>query len=899
MPSERRQFALLHRDFLLRLVDLELLSSHGDVPKLLGQFGALLAAFSFVLAVLIIPKYGTSQLPGRALSVAAWGDEEFLISTTMAVAGLFAVVAWNAVLPDRRDSFVLGPLPVRIRTVFAAKLTAMLAALGVSILAVNAFTGLGFPKFDTGLRGPASYWITMSAAGLFVFCTFLAVQGLAAHLLSYRLFLRVSGFLQIVALFAVLSLYFLTPPLATPYRLAAPENQHWLAWLPSFWFLGLFQQLRGHPDPVFAPLAARAVRNLSVVLAAAAGTYALMYFRHVRRIIEQPDIAPADRTRPAARLTRFAVSRLFSRPLDRAILLFTARTLARSRQHRFLLAAYAGVGLAIAFAYAKSLVSGFSRAPWTHVTLPGLTIGLVLLTFAVIGARAVFALPVLLRANWIFRMTTIHPPHAYFAAVRKSLLALAAAPVCLALGVAYLAIWPKGAALEHIAVLLILSFLLADFSLYQFRKIPFACSYLPGKANLKVKFGVYAGAFIFALSAATALELAAMETVRRFLFLLAVLLALAGWARHRWAEFAAGRYQRLQFEDLATDGVLTLDLGGDNSEPETYVYAEDPLPRRSPGKRIGLGLLALVACGFTYEQLGERQFRHRFPQIGRSVDIGGRSLNIYCSGSGTPTVIFEAVHAAPGYSWLPIQRAIAKNTRACWYDRAGFGWSDSAPHVNTVDNMARDLHRLLRAAGIPPPYLLVGASMGGFIIRVFRHAHPDAVAGMVFVDASHEDVLQWIPDVPTQRPPEFLRRPGVFVATLLARFGAFRLFASDTDSGSPPAAFTPQESHVLLALESQPKAIAAEINEAGGGLLNFPVLQASGGFGDTPVIVLTAGLGLRRDQQQAWIRLHQTLAWKSSRGRQVVLDGSTHMIQANQPEAVLNAVREVLAQIRS
>lgn len=567
MPSERRQFALLHRDFLFRMVDPELLSSHGDVPKLLGQFGALLAAFSFVLAVLIIPKYGTSQLPGPVLSVAAWGDEEFLISTTMAVAGLFAVVAWNAVLPDRRDSFVLGPLPVRIRTVFAAKLSAMLAALGVSIFAVNAFTGLGFLNFGTGLRGSASYWITMTAAGLFVFSAFLAVQGLAAHLLSYRLFLRVSGLLQIGALFAVLSLYFLTPPLATRYRLAAPENQHLLAWLPSFWFLGLFQQLRGHSDPVFAPLAARAVRNLSVVLAAAAGTYALMYFRHLRRIVEQPDIAPADRTRPAARFTRFAASRIFSSPLDRAILLFTARTLARSRQHRFLLAAYAGVGLAIAFAYAKSLAYGLSSAPLTHVTLPGLTIGFVLLTFAVIGARAVFALPISLRANWIFRLTAIHPPHAYFVAIRRSLLALAAAPVCLALAVAYLAIWPKGAALEHIAVLLLLSFLLADLSLYQFRKIPFACSYLPGKANLKIKFGVYAGAFLVILSAGTAIEFVALQKVGRFLFVLAVLLVTAFWAARRRAEFAAPPENSLQFEEVPPADVLILDLAGHAVSP--------------------------------------------------------------------------------------------------------------------------------------------------------------------------------------------------------------------------------------------------------------------------------------------------------------------------------------------
>jgi hypothetical protein len=480
----------------------------------------------------------------------------------MAVAGLFAVIAWNTVLPDRRDSYVLGPLPVRIRTIFAAKLTAMLTALGVTIFAVNAFTGMAFPWFGAGLRAPAAYWITMTAAGLFVFCVFLAVQGLAAHLLSYRLFLRVSGFLQIVALFATLSFYFLTPPLATPHRLAAPENQQLLAWLPSFWFLGLFQQLRGHSDSVFAPLADRAVRNFSLVVATAAGTYLLMYLRHMRRIVEEPDIAPADRTRPAARFTRFAASRIFSSPLDRAILLFTARTLVRSRQHRFLLAAYAGVGLAIAFAYAKSLVYGFSRAPWTHVTLPGLTIGLVLLTFGVIGARAVFALPVALRANWIFRLTAIHRPCAYLAAVRKSLLALVAAPVCLASAVAYLSIWPGGAALEHITVLLVLSFLLTDLSLYRFRKIPFACSYLPGKANLKVKFGVYAGAFGAILSAGTALEFVAMQKLSRFAYLLAVLLVMAFWAARRRAEFAASPENSLQFEEVPPADVLILDLAG-------------------------------------------------------------------------------------------------------------------------------------------------------------------------------------------------------------------------------------------------------------------------------------------------------------------------------------------------
>lgn len=575
MVSERRQFRILHRDFLFRMVDLELLATHGDVQKLLGQFAALLGGLSFVVAVLIVPHYVTSRLSPQALAVAAWGDEEFLISTTMAIAGIFAVVAWHTVLPDRRDRLVLGPLPVRTRTIFVAKITAMLAGLGISIVAVNAFTGLLFPPFGAAWRGPAAYWVTMAAAGLFVFCGFLAAQGIAAQLLSYRLFLRVSGFLQLGAFFAILSFYFLTPALATPRRLAAPENQAVLAWLPSFWFLGLFQELHGRADPVFVPLAARALRNLSIAAGAAAAGYALAYFRQMRRIVEEPDIAPRDRLRSGVRVIAFAVSRLVRRPLDRAILLFTARTMARSRQHRFLLAAFGGLGLAVAFAYAKEPLYRHFGSPWSHVTIGGLSAGLVLLTFAIAGLRAAFTLPVALRANWIFRVSAVHSPAAYFGAVRKTLLALAAVPVWLA-ALGYFAIWPRRLALEHMMVMVTAGVLLADITLYRFRKIPFACSYLPGAANLKVKLGVYAGSFILIIGFGSNLELAALQRASGFAAYLTILLAVAAWAWRRRAEFAASPENQVQFEEVEAVDVVTLGLGGG----PVYSDSPDPVPGR-------------------------------------------------------------------------------------------------------------------------------------------------------------------------------------------------------------------------------------------------------------------------------------------------------------------------------
>ena len=570
MPDERRQFRILYRDFLFRIVDLDLLSRSGEIQNLLVQLAALLAAFNFVVAVLYVPRYATSILPSEQLLMAAWGDQEFLIATTIAIAGLFAVLSWNALFPDRRDSFVLGPLPVRTGIIFAAKIAALATALGISVAAINIFTGLFYPFLVTppqgsALRSFSAYWVTMTAAGLLVFCALLAVQGLAALLLRYRLFLRLSSFLQLAAFFLILGVYFLTPALATLPGLTASANRHLLAWLPSFWFLALFQELNGTTHLVFGPLAERAVWSLFAAISIAGATYPLAYYRNFRRIIEQPDIAPTDRSRRATRIGRFIAARYFSRSLESAIFLFMVRTIARSRQHRLLLAAYGGAGLAIALAYAKGLWYGYSNERWYQLNQPLLIGSFVLLSFVVIGARAALALPIALPANWIFRITAVHRPAAYFAAVRKSLFTLTVIPVWILSAILYFSIWPARPALEHMAVLVMTGFLLVDRALYQFRKIPFACSYLPGKANLKMKLGIYGVAFLFFADVGVQIEFWAMRKPARFLVLSAIFLATAVLANRHTAEFAAAPDNRIQFEDLPPAEVFALDLRHDGT----------------------------------------------------------------------------------------------------------------------------------------------------------------------------------------------------------------------------------------------------------------------------------------------------------------------------------------------
>jgi len=572
MPSERRQFRVLYRDFLLRVVDLELLSAGGEIQKLLAQFAAMLAAFSFTVLLGCGPNIVFSTLPHARLARLAWTQEEFLFATTTGIAGLFTLLAWNAVLPDRRDSLVLGLLPVRPRTILLAKLAAVATALGVSVAAVNIFTGLFYPFVAAGpglwgaLRALGAWWLAQAAAGWFVCGALLAVEGMAALLLSRRGFLRASTFLQLAAFGAILAYYFLKPPFPT-------GDQAVPAWMPSAWFFGFFQQLNGTGEAgEFAPLAARAMRGMAMVFPVAAAAFGLAYRRHLRNAIEQPEAAPEARIRPPARVGRWLAARLLPRPIERAIVLFTARTLVRSRQHRLIFAAYAGIGLAIALAYTRVMLYGsdpldlqYWRSAWNEVNGPFISASLVLLFFAVTGARAVFALPIALPANWIFRMTAVHRPGAYFAAVRKALFVLAAAPAWLAAAILFPLLWPWRPAAGHVALMAAAAVLLVEFSLRRFRKIPFACSYLPGKANLQVRLGAVGAAFLAAISAWTQLEYWTLLEPVRFAVFWTLIAAAAVWAWRDAVEFAEAPHNRIQFEELPHRDVDALDLRRDGA----------------------------------------------------------------------------------------------------------------------------------------------------------------------------------------------------------------------------------------------------------------------------------------------------------------------------------------------
>ncbi|HJP86732.1 MAG TPA: alpha/beta hydrolase, partial [Gemmatimonadaceae bacterium] len=309
-----------------------------------------------------------------------------------------------------------------------------------------------------------------------------------------------------------------------------------------------------------------------------------------------------------------------------------------------------------------------------------------------------------------------------------------------------------------------------------------------------------------------------------------------------------------------------------------------------------------------YEQIGERRDAQRLPRIGRPVDIGGRSLNIYCSGSGTPAVIFDAGAGGPGYTWSEIQAEISRDTRACWFDRAGYGWSDPGPFPRTSAAMSADLHELLHRAGIPLPFIYVGHSLGGLNARVYNAMYPSEIAGVVFVDAAHEDEPRRAPQFMLGKTaPRSMWHP-IWIAVQAARmFGLIRLTTPRPDLPSDPALRT--KAQIVDALRRQPKSIATLADATGPE--SYKQAESAGGFGDRPVIVLTRGrMNVGSDlspeareynaYMQVWMHeIQPKLAKLSTRGRQIIVPNSGHDIPGEAPGAVVDAVRAMLAEIRA
>lgn len=302
------------------------------------------------------------------------------------------------------------------------------------------------------------------------------------------------------------------------------------------------------------------------------------------------------------------------------------------------------------------------------------------------------------------------------------------------------------------------------------------------------------------------------------------------------------------------------------------------------------------------------------PPPGKLVDIGGFRLHLHCTGDGPPSIILDAALGASSVSWSLVQPELAKLSRVCSYDRAGFGWSDAGPIPRTAGRIADELRTLLDRAGIPPPFLPVGHSFGGLVALIFAHRFRSETAGLVLVDPAHAE--DWVKPAPKEQVQIDRGVRLCRYGTITARLGLARIVAALVGLGQLTIArglvkvvsrggLSQQDEAILAPVWKLPPDVRPVLSqfwtkprffEALGSQIESicesatQVLDATAnGFGNLPLITISS-----TNPGDYRLRQQDRMAALSTRGRHVMASNSGHWVPLDEPQVVIDAVKGLL-----
>ncbi|HWU75410.1 MAG TPA: alpha/beta hydrolase [Rhodanobacter sp.] len=322
----------------------------------------------------------------------------------------------------------------------------------------------------------------------------------------------------------------------------------------------------------------------------------------------------------------------------------------------------------------------------------------------------------------------------------------------------------------------------------------------------------------------------------------------------------------------------------------------------------GLGML--FAAAVTATPGVPTRLPDSYARPGRQVAIGqGRNLNLRCSGNGPVTVLLESGSHADSTSWFRVQPLLAAQARVCSYDRAGYGFSDEGPLPRGLDADVADLHALIEAAHLHAPLVLVGHSLGSNIVRRYADAHPADIAGMVLVDPPAQDLARFLPASWMKDDTEMTTRRDAFIGRCEQAAEQGRLAKPSSGLAQCVGGPAPWESAAVAAVDHARKlrpafwhtlrselaqnvrVFAAPVPASESrGAMPLMVLKADGTYADAPAEA-------RKSLEAARDATQQRIVATSSRGLLRTVADSSHDIELDQPQAVADAVAQVLHEL--
>jgi pimeloyl-ACP methyl ester carboxylesterase len=308
--------------------------------------------------------------------------------------------------------------------------------------------------------------------------------------------------------------------------------------------------------------------------------------------------------------------------------------------------------------------------------------------------------------------------------------------------------------------------------------------------------------------------------------------------------------------------------------------------------RFAVLILGLILAGAIYESIAEAVDNLTIPFVGQLVDVGGYRLHVSCVGTGSPTVVIDTGVGDWSTSWVGVQAEIAKTTRICIYDRAGYGWSEVGPQPRTSQQFVKELNTLLKKADIPGPYVMVGHSLGGLTARLFAHDYPSEVAGVVLVDSMNPGNVRQDPMTLKTRDRSTFSADSIL--PVLARIGILRMTVRPL--GFLPH-LPPEREKAKLAFLSRPvyfQTLQDEYRAFPESLAQASTVQI---LGHLPLIVISRALGTT-PVDVAWQGKQTELLQLSSDSQQMIAEKSGHNIEIDQPEAVVEAILKLVTKLR-
>ena len=315
-------------------------------------------------------------------------------------------------------------------------------------------------------------------------------------------------------------------------------------------------------------------------------------------------------------------------------------------------------------------------------------------------------------------------------------------------------------------------------------------------------------------------------------------------------------------------------------------------------------LVAISLVGFVYQLTMEQRDRVAYPAPGEIYQVGGIDLHLDCRGQGTPTIILEAGLISGSSSWMLVHDELAAVTRTCAYDRPGMDWSEPINRVADAEEVSERLYELLVEAKIEGPKVLLGMSAGGVYVREYYKNHTDDIVGMVFVDSSHEQQGNRLPEIGDGDSFETILMGCRLMQPigLMRIFNPFEQFIEEFELDEPTK-------NVLLANMNQSHACGSMYWESVSFAGEVRDDAPSNSLGDLPLVVLSQGevpkaitgatLEEAIAERKVWDELQQELLGLSSNGERVVALVSGHVIQFNQPELVIEKVSELVLLLRA